>query len=661
VTAFASDVFTDVAGTTLGGHDANWLLITSYAISCKTNGSAVYPTAFGNSAYRYAATPPAADYSVSLDVVLQSGTGPVLGGPIGRASSSAATFYHAQYNVSAGAWRLWKSVAGTFTQLGSDVSQSLTTGTPYRCKLEMIGTAIKLYVDGVQKISVTDSSISAAGYPGLRMGQSAGSVGGTTGLQLDNFSADPIAASSTDATIAVTERADTVAITATQTDNYTLNVAASANGGVASASSTIGGSSAANGNDGVIGASTASTTWTDSTPGSFPDTFQVLFDSTYTIAKVIVYSAQDGPSFTSTPSDSLTASVNELVTFDVQGWNGSSWDTLASISGNNLVKRTIWFAPYTTDRVRLSISAVGTSYSIVDELEAYALQGANTATIAVAESADVVAIGAKSLNVASIAVAERADAVALSAKAVNVGALAATEAPDVIALSGGAGNAATLAATEAADVVALSGHEIVSAMLAAVEAPDVVAIYSIAGNTALIDVRERADAVAIEGSVIELATIAVRERPDAVAIQAREGMVATLAVQERADTVHLGAKAVNVASVGVTERSDAVAISAGSFVVGSLAGFELPDVVAIEASQIVNATIALLENADVVAITATGGTIISLPACVRASDSALGLKAWEQATRIAASHRAAVDLLASDSTYCGGGECSERC
>jgi hypothetical protein len=194
VTAFASDAFTDTAGTTLGGHDANWSLVTSYAISCKTNGASAYITAFGNSAYRYAATPPSADYSVSTDVVIQSGSGPILGGPCGRVSSSAATFYHAQYNLSAGAWRLWKSVSGTFTQLGSDVTQSLTVGQAYSLKLEMIGTAIKLYVDGVLKISATDSSIAAAGFPGLRIGQSAGSVLGTTGLQLDNFSADPIGA-----------------------------------------------------------------------------------------------------------------------------------------------------------------------------------------------------------------------------------------------------------------------------------------------------------------------------------------------------------------------------------------------------------------------------------------------------------------------------------
>ena len=37
----------------------------------------------------------------------------------------------------------------------------------------------------------------------------------------------------------------------------------------------------------------------------------------------------------------------------VQAWTGSAWTTLATVTGNNLVKRTVTFAPFTTDRIRI--------------------------------------------------------------------------------------------------------------------------------------------------------------------------------------------------------------------------------------------------------------------------------------------------------------------
>ncbi len=60
------------------------------------------------------------------------------------------------------------------------------------------------------------------------------------------------------------------------------------------------------------------------------------------------------------PTDTLTFSLYGITGFTVQGWNGATWVTLATVSGNNLVKRTVNFTAFTTDRIRINVtSALG--------------------------------------------------------------------------------------------------------------------------------------------------------------------------------------------------------------------------------------------------------------------------------------------------------------
>jgi hypothetical protein len=63
--------------------------------------------------------------------------------------------------------RLYKVVANVKTQLGGDVAVTLTRGYKYRLHLSMIGTAINVWIEGVNLISTTDSSLSAAGKVGI--------------------------------------------------------------------------------------------------------------------------------------------------------------------------------------------------------------------------------------------------------------------------------------------------------------------------------------------------------------------------------------------------------------------------------------------------------------------------------------------------------------
>jgi hypothetical protein len=45
--------------------------------------------------------------------------------------------------------------------------------------------------------------------------------------------------------------------------------------------------------------------------------------------------------------------------------------TLATVSGNNLVKRTVTFAAFTTDRIRVNVTGALNGYSRITEIEAW--------------------------------------------------------------------------------------------------------------------------------------------------------------------------------------------------------------------------------------------------------------------------------------------------
>ena len=67
----------------------------------------------------------------------------------------------------------------------------------------------------------------------------------------------------------------------------------------------------------------------------------------------------------------MTFSLRGLTDFAVQGFDGANWVTLATVSGNRLVKRSVTFAPYATDRMRIQITHALASWSRVTEVEAW--------------------------------------------------------------------------------------------------------------------------------------------------------------------------------------------------------------------------------------------------------------------------------------------------
>jgi len=156
-----------------------------------------------------------------------------------------------------------------------------------------------------------------------------------------------------------------------------VNVALAANGGVASASSTYVATGysfpvAAVNNGDRTGLNWGNGGgWNDATANAFPDWVQINFSGTQTIDHVIVYILQDNYPSPVEPTDTMTFTQYGVTDFQVQGWNGTAWVTLGTVSGNNLVKRTVSFAAFSTNRIRINITGALASYSRITEIEAW--------------------------------------------------------------------------------------------------------------------------------------------------------------------------------------------------------------------------------------------------------------------------------------------------
>jgi hypothetical protein len=124
--------------------------------------------------------PDSADYDVECDYIIYTDIPNV--GIAGRMNTSTLTFYYTYYQ--GGELVLAKMVGGAITSLGWWVTTLTGGGTTYNLKLSMVGDQIKVYVNDVERIAVTDSSITATGRAGIR---SVGINDAYTGKHIDNF------------------------------------------------------------------------------------------------------------------------------------------------------------------------------------------------------------------------------------------------------------------------------------------------------------------------------------------------------------------------------------------------------------------------------------------------------------------------------------------
>lgn len=79
--------------------------------------------------------------------------------------------------------------------------------------------------------------------------------------------------------------------------------------------------------------------WHDGTGNSYPDWVQINFNGSKSINEIDVFTLQDNYTNPSEPAEQMTFSMYGLLDFQVQYWNGSSWQfevTTDAMTGNNL-------------------------------------------------------------------------------------------------------------------------------------------------------------------------------------------------------------------------------------------------------------------------------------------------------------------------------------
>ena len=173
---YVQDTFTDTNGTALNAHTPDiggsgaWNALQG---TLRINNNMVDMDAhFGRYENNCTVSPSSADYEVSVDVVWNGGDGWAnKTGVLGRWDTSGphVAGYEAFYDENDSTWylRYWSSSSLQGT-LGTYADAGFTSGTK-TLKLGMVGTAIKVYIDGVERISATNSTITAANKGGLLM------------------------------------------------------------------------------------------------------------------------------------------------------------------------------------------------------------------------------------------------------------------------------------------------------------------------------------------------------------------------------------------------------------------------------------------------------------------------------------------------------------
>jgi hypothetical protein len=135
--------------------------------------------------YTANATYPSADYSVEATYIAAL-TGDDTAYLLARCTDQE-NFYAVYLMAGTGNTRIYKKVAGTFTALGSGFNGPAANDV---IKLEVIGSNIKVYYNGVQQQAVTDSDLTATGKAGLAIGGAAELINPTDDIgttELDSF------------------------------------------------------------------------------------------------------------------------------------------------------------------------------------------------------------------------------------------------------------------------------------------------------------------------------------------------------------------------------------------------------------------------------------------------------------------------------------------
>lgn len=178
-----TETFTAADGTNLAGKVSDsshtWAQHGSYTGTELINGNKLTKDSSANAALVYANVDLGNDqYAQATLSKLTSLAGSSVSLAI-CVSSGSDTYYHWRHTNDTNQWRLLKVVSGTSTILGT------YDGDIGAARIEKVGSNIKCYVGGVERVSVTDGTISS-GNAGIRF---AGAASSTTGYAVDGFEA----------------------------------------------------------------------------------------------------------------------------------------------------------------------------------------------------------------------------------------------------------------------------------------------------------------------------------------------------------------------------------------------------------------------------------------------------------------------------------------
>lgn len=186
---FMRDTFTGTDGVTVqsrvGEVGATW---TKHPSTNGGEGRLLYnrvlgPPLGGTNIFYSSATPPNANYDVTVCLFETTDNNSSAICALGRMSTTLNTYYMAEYSSITNTCRLLAVSAGVGTVLATGVvAHPAATIT-----LKMSGNQISMLADGVQIVApVTDNSLAGAGRAGFRQ---TGTSGGGVGLQVDNIEA----------------------------------------------------------------------------------------------------------------------------------------------------------------------------------------------------------------------------------------------------------------------------------------------------------------------------------------------------------------------------------------------------------------------------------------------------------------------------------------
>jgi hypothetical protein len=182
VTAIITEPFTYSNGALDTVSSGVWFQVTTDDMSVSTN-KIVHTNIAGQEAV-YVHTTSIATADQYAELVVTGGNNYSETGPLCRKAAnndSTKTFYLAP--LSNGGLQLYRVVGGAYTEIGAYAAGSASGTVRLRCE----GSTIKVLLDGVERISVTDTNIASGNYTGVESYSNTGTVASGDNFEAGNL------------------------------------------------------------------------------------------------------------------------------------------------------------------------------------------------------------------------------------------------------------------------------------------------------------------------------------------------------------------------------------------------------------------------------------------------------------------------------------------